>query len=118
MSSARRQFTKNVCRERLNERFLSHLVVTIKAMDAALIDQAIELLEKANAGLEPELLSRDTARRLLASYARARRLVDFGIAGLSRKLDDAARSRASPGPRWEPPRPWGQPARRCLTPTS
>jgi hypothetical protein len=59
-------------------------------MDIALIDQAIELLDKANADLHPELLPAPVARRLLTSYARARRLVDFGIAGLSRKLDDAA----------------------------
>jgi hypothetical protein len=54
------------------------------------IDQAIELLEKANADLQPELLSAPAARRLLASYSRARRSVDFGIAGLSRKIDDVA----------------------------
>jgi hypothetical protein len=59
-------------------------------MANAFIDQAIELLEKANADLQPELLPAPVARRLLASYASARRLVDFGIAGLSRKLDDAS----------------------------
>lgn len=59
-------------------------------MSDALIDQAIELLEKANADLEPELLPAPLARTLLASYARARRLVDFGIADLSRKVDDAS----------------------------
>jgi hypothetical protein len=36
-------------------------------MDSALIDQAIELLDKANADLEPELLPAPVARRLLAS---------------------------------------------------
>lgn len=60
-------------------------------MGNALIDQAIELLEKANADLQPELMAAPEARRLLASYARARKLVDFGIAGLSRKLDDASK---------------------------
>ena len=59
-------------------------------MESALVDQAIELLDKANADLEPELLPAAEARRLLACYARARRLVDFAIAGLSRKLDDAS----------------------------
>jgi hypothetical protein len=59
-------------------------------MDSALIDQAIALLDKANADLQPELLPTPVARRLLASYARARRRVDFGIAALARKLDDAA----------------------------
>ena len=57
-------------------------------MQSALIDEAIELLEKANADLQSELLPAPVARRLLASYARVRRLADFGIAGLSRKLDD------------------------------
>ncbi len=69
---------------------VSHPPATITDMGDALIDQAIELLEKANADLEPELLPAPAARTLLASYARARRLVDFGIAGLSRKLDDAS----------------------------
>ena len=59
-------------------------------MGKAFIDEATEMLEKANAGLDPELLPADEARKLLASYARARKLIDFGIAALSRKLDDAA----------------------------
>jgi hypothetical protein len=59
-------------------------------MQIALVEEAIELLEKANADLQPELLPGPAARRLLASYARARRLADFGIAGLSRKVDDAS----------------------------
>lgn len=57
-------------------------------MQVALIEQAIELLEKANADLQPELLPTPTARRLFTAYARARRLTDFGIAGLSQKLND------------------------------
>jgi hypothetical protein len=59
-------------------------------MDEVLIDHAIELLEKANADLEPELLSASAARDLRTSFARARRLVDFAITGLSRRLDDAS----------------------------
>lgn len=59
-------------------------------MNIAVIEEAVELLEKANADLQPELLPTPTARRLLAAYARARRLADFGIAGLSRKIDDAS----------------------------
>ncbi|MDQ4027255.1 MAG: HNH endonuclease [Actinomycetota bacterium] len=59
-------------------------------MNSALIDHAIELLEKANAELQPELVPAPAARALLASYARARRLVDYGIVGLSRKVDDAS----------------------------
>jgi hypothetical protein len=49
----------------------------------------LELLEKANAGLEPELLGSSEARELLESYVRAQRLASFGVTALSRKLDDA-----------------------------
>lgn len=56
-------------------------------MQQDLIEQAIELLEKANAELQPELLPAPAAHRLLGSYTRARRLAEFGIAGLSRKID-------------------------------
>ncbi len=59
-------------------------------MEVDYVEEAVALLEKANADLQPELLPAPVARRLLASYARARRLVDYGIAGLSRKLDDAS----------------------------
>jgi hypothetical protein len=54
------------------------------------IDEVIELLEKANADLQPELLPASEARALFASYARAQRLVNFGIASLSRKVSDAS----------------------------
>lgn len=54
------------------------------------LQQAIELLEKANADLEPELLDSSGARAVLEGYARARRLVDFGVAAVSRKVGDAA----------------------------
>ncbi|MGH2700245.1 MAG: HNH endonuclease [Actinomycetota bacterium] len=58
-------------------------------MEVAFVDQANELLEKANAGLEPELLAAADARELLESYARTQRLAAFGVAALARKLDDA-----------------------------
>src|SRR5918999_766228 len=58
-------------------------------MSSGVLDQAIELLEKANANLEPELLSAPVARRLLNAYARAERLAAFGVATLARKVDDA-----------------------------
>ncbi|MGH2756762.1 MAG: HNH endonuclease [Actinomycetota bacterium] len=54
------------------------------------LDQAIELLEKATAELEPEPLDSSGARAALDRYARARRLADFGIAALARKVGDAA----------------------------
>lgn len=59
-------------------------------MKVAFVDQAIELLEKANADLEPELLDMASARKLLAAYDRAGRLVAFGVAALARKVDDPA----------------------------
>ena len=52
--------------------------------------QAIEALEKENANLQPELMTAEAARELLSAYARADKLVSFGIAALSRKLDDSA----------------------------
>lgn len=58
-------------------------------MEVAVVDEAIELLEKANADLEPELLSAAGARALLSAYARAERLAAFGVAALARKIDDA-----------------------------
>ncbi|HEX2241329.1 MAG TPA: HNH endonuclease signature motif containing protein, partial [Actinomycetota bacterium] len=58
-------------------------------MASTLIDRAIELLEKANAELEPELLPAATARKLLSSYARVCKLGEFGVAALTRKVDDA-----------------------------
>ncbi len=53
------------------------------------IAAAIEELEKENANLQPELLSAAHARELMAAYARAERLVSFGLAALSRKLEQA-----------------------------
>jgi HNH endonuclease len=59
-------------------------------MEVAAIDEAIELLEKANADLEPELLSVPEAQERLKAYVRAQRLAAFGVAALARKLDDVA----------------------------
>ncbi len=69
---------------------MSHPFVIIKSMQVAYLDEAIELLEKANADLEPELLSAPEARERLKAYARAEKLAAFGVAALSRKLDDAS----------------------------
>jgi hypothetical protein len=57
-------------------------------MDEIYIDEAIRWIEKSNAGLEPELMSAADARELLDSYAQARRLIDFGVAALTRKVQD------------------------------
>jgi hypothetical protein len=49
-----------------------------------------EFLEKLNADLESDLIPAEKARERLASYARSRRLVDYAIATLTRKVDDAS----------------------------
>ena len=69
---------------------MSHPLAIITRMEVGYIDEAIELLEKANADLEPELLTAATARKLLESYARAEKLAAFGLAALARKLDDVS----------------------------
>jgi hypothetical protein len=59
---------------------------------------AIEDLEKENANLQPELLTPERARELMAAYSRADKLVAFGLGALSRKLDhtEVARFTGSP----------------------
>ena len=59
-------------------------------MESTHADEAVELLEKANANLEPELLSLAAARQQLQAYARAQRLVAFGVAVLARRIDEAS----------------------------
>jgi 5-methylcytosine-specific restriction endonuclease McrA len=58
-------------------------------MECSILNEAVALLEKANANLEPELLTAAAARELLAAYARAEKLATFGKAVLARKVDDA-----------------------------
>ena len=62
---------------------MSYPTAIITAMGAAPVDEAIELLEKANADLEPELLSVPAARERLKAYVRAQRLAAFGVAALA-----------------------------------
>ena len=62
-----------------------------EVMKTSYADRAVELLEKANADLDPELMSIPDTKNQLETYARARRLIDFGIAALAGKLDDAER---------------------------
>ena len=59
-------------------------------MEVSFVEEATELLEKANAGLEPELMTAEAAQDLRAAYSRLERLAAYGVAALSRKLDDAA----------------------------
>ena len=49
---------------------------------------AVELVEKANANLEPELLTAALARELLALYAKLEKLGGFGVTALARKVQD------------------------------
>jgi hypothetical protein len=58
-------------------------------MERSVLDDAVALLEKANANLEPELLTADAARELMAAYARAENLATYGKAVLARKIGDA-----------------------------
>jgi hypothetical protein len=58
-------------------------------MRFALLDEARELLEKANSDLEPELLTADAAREALAVYAGIKKLASYGETVLARKIDDA-----------------------------
>jgi hypothetical protein len=59
-------------------------------MEQAILDQTVELMEKANAGLEPELLKHEDARRLMETYAKVEKLAAFGVAALARKVHDSA----------------------------
>ena len=59
-------------------------------MASGTLTEATKLLEKANANLEPDLLSADKARELLEQYARAKKLAAYGEALLARRVDDAA----------------------------
>ncbi len=69
---------------------MSQAIAILTSMEVTSVDEAIELLEKANADLEPELLSVPEAKERLKAYVRAQRLAAFGVAALSRKLDDVA----------------------------
>jgi hypothetical protein len=59
-------------------------------MENEFLSEAIELIEKANAGLEPELLASEHARELLGLYTRIEKLSSFGKASLARKVDNPA----------------------------
>src|ERR671914_1135607 len=66
------------------------------------LEDAVKSLEKANADLQPELLSAADARGRLEGYARARKLIDYGIAALAARIDDApalARATGTPIPK-------------------
>jgi hypothetical protein len=64
------------------------------------LDHAIELLEKCNADLVPELLTAAMARELLSSYARIEKLAAFGIAALTPKISDSTEVAWATGTRY------------------
>ncbi|MDP9233778.1 MAG: HNH endonuclease [Actinomycetota bacterium] len=69
---------------------MSHpLFIIIVVMDVSHVEQAVELLEKANTELQPELLPARAADRLLTAYARAEKLAGYGVAALAAKRADA-----------------------------
>ena len=53
------------------------------------MEQLVQLAEKANADFEPELMTVEAARQDLAQAVHVRRMMEFRIAGLSRRLNDA-----------------------------
>jgi hypothetical protein len=59
-------------------------------MAISALEEAVAVVEKANANLEPELMGVDAARSLLASYARIRKLASYGEAVLARRVEDAS----------------------------
>ena len=59
-------------------------------MQLDVLEQAIELLEKVNADLEPDLMRASDCRRWLALSARADKLLGYGVAKVAARLDDVA----------------------------
>lgn len=59
-------------------------------MQVELLEQAVELLEKANASLQPELLTAADARKVLGLYGRGEKLCGFGVTSVAHKVDDAS----------------------------
>ena len=55
----------------------------------------IEMFEKANADLEPDLMTQAEVERTFELYARAERLVAYGKALLARRMDEAKVARVS-----------------------
>jgi 5-methylcytosine-specific restriction endonuclease McrA len=68
---------------------MSYPSVIITRVEFAYVDEAIVLLEKANANLQPELLPAQEAQSLLQAYARVQRLAAFGVAALAGTVGDA-----------------------------
>ena len=64
----------------------------VSTMSASLLAEVKEVrqrIDKFNAGLEPELVDASLARSLLEEFVGIGRCVDFAVAALSHKIDDA-----------------------------
>ncbi|HZA39697.1 MAG TPA: hypothetical protein VFA00_03640, partial [Actinomycetota bacterium] len=59
-------------------------------MEFAVLDEAVELIEKVNSNLQPEIVSADDARRLLGTYASIEKLASYGRALMASRIDDVA----------------------------
>ena len=80
---------------------MSHPFFMITGMEVSQVEEAVELLEKANIDLEPELMGAAVARRFIAAYARIGKWARSGR-GATRQLDDASRGRDGHGHlRWQ-----------------
>jgi hypothetical protein len=55
-----------------------------------MLDEAIRLVDQANAGLSAAVLSRADAELMLARYARAEKAIAYGMAALAARVGDAA----------------------------
>jgi hypothetical protein len=58
-------------------------------MESSLAVQAVELMQRSNGEPSPEAMTSHDARELLATYTKVQRLAAFGIAALTRKINDA-----------------------------
>ena len=63
--------------------------MTTGSTDVDLLEEALALIEKVNANLQPELLAAPHARKVLALYAKGQKLFSYGVAALACKVDDA-----------------------------
>jgi hypothetical protein len=63
-------------------------------MEPTVIDEVVQLLEKANADLEPELMAAEEARQALALYAHIERLASYVVRELASKDPMSPESRA------------------------
>ena len=59
-------------------------------MEFSALDEAAELVEKANSNLQPDIVAGADARALLRAYDRIERLASYGKAVMARRIDDAS----------------------------